>query len=404
MKRREFLAACGGVAAAALALRPAGAWAADLPRDLKVTRIVAFDLVSLRPKKVGKNSRLGDHGDRATDRMVRLFTRAGLEGLGNCRADEATLAGLLGKDPLEFFKADEPAMKSPLGPGSMPLWDLAGKALGKPVHELLGGKGPRQVPVYDGSIYFADLMPEYADRWQDRFREEIDMAFKRGHRAFKIKIGRGAKWMPADEGYERDKAVLKVIRQHAGPDVLLGVDANNGYDLARTQRLLADLPDINLAFLEEMFPESLDQYQDLKAFLKEHKLKALIADGETQGSLEALQPFMEARAVDIYQLDMNRFGFEGILAEAAAARPQGLSVGPHNWGSLIGYYMILHVGRAITNLYRAENDPLDTDVVVADGYGLKDGLAAVPDSPGMGFKIDEARFAAKVTPKFDLKL
>jgi hypothetical protein len=130
MKRREFLAACSGMAAAALAPHPAGAWAADLPRDLKVTRIVAFDLVSLRPKKVGKNSRLGDHGDRGTDRMVRLFTRAGLEGLGNCRADEATLAGLLGENPLEFFKADEPAMKSPLGPGSMPLWDLAGKALG----------------------------------------------------------------------------------------------------------------------------------------------------------------------------------------------------------------------------------------------------------------------------------
>ena len=46
----------------------------------------------------------------------------------------------------------------------MPLWDLAGKALRQPVYALLGGKGARRVPVYDGSIYFADLLPEYTSR------------------------------------------------------------------------------------------------------------------------------------------------------------------------------------------------------------------------------------------------
>ena len=86
MNRRELLSLCGGLAASAALWRPV--WAADLPRDLKITRIVAFDLVSRRPKVVGKNSQRGDHGDRAMDRMVRLYTSAGLEGLGNCRADE----------------------------------------------------------------------------------------------------------------------------------------------------------------------------------------------------------------------------------------------------------------------------------------------------------------------------
>jgi L-alanine-DL-glutamate epimerase-like enolase superfamily enzyme len=286
----------------------------------------------------------------------------------------------------------------------MPLWDLAGRALGKPVHALLGGKGAREVPVYDGSIYLSDLQPEYADRWPDRFKEEIDLGLARGHRAFKIKIGRGAKWMPAEEGFERDKAVLRVIRAHAGPDVLLGVDANNGYDLPRTKRLLADLPDINLAFVEEMFPENVAQDLELKAFLKERGLKALVADGETQFSLEGLRPFIEAKAIDICQADMNGFGLEGIMAEAAMARPHGCLVAPHNWASLAAFYMILHVGRAIPNFYRAENDPLDTDVLLADGYAIKGGLATVPDAPGFGLRIDEAKFAAAVKPLFDLKL
>ena len=402
MNRRDLLLTCGCMAASAAVSRLA--WAADLPRDLRITRIVAFDLVSRRPKVVGKNSQRGVHGDRAADRMVRLYASAGLEGLGNCRADEKTLAGLLGKNPFDFFKPGEPAMKSPLGPGSMPLWDLAGRALGKPVHALLGGKGAREVPVYDGSIYMSDLQPEYAGRWQDRFKEEIDLGLARGHRAFKIKVGRGAKWMPAEEGFERDKTVLRVIRAHAGPDVLLGVDANNGYDLARTKRLLADLPDMNLAFVEEMFPEDVAQDLDLKAFLKERGLKALVADGESQGSLEGLRPFIEAKAIDICQADMNHFGLEGIVAEAAMARPHGCLVAPHNWGSLVAFYMILHVGRAIPNFYRAENDPLDTGVLVADGYAIKGGLATVPDAPGFGLRIDDAKFAAGVKPLFDLKL
>ena len=286
----------------------------------------------------------------------------------------------------------------------MPLWDLAGKVLDKPVYQLLGGAGPQRVPAYDGSIYFADLLPEHVRQPLDRFKVEIDMGLERGHRAFKIKIGRGAKWMPPDEGYRRDVEVLKVIRQHVGPDVVLGVDANDGYSLDLTKRLLADLPEINLAFLEEMFPENIEQYRQLKAFLAEHKLKSLIADGETQPALEPLSKYMESRTVDIFQADMNRFGFEGILTEAEWARPYGLLVGPHNWGSLVGFYMLLHLGRAITNFYRAENDPADTDVLIADGYAIKDGSASVPDAPGFGLKVHEERFATQIEPKLDLKL
>src|SRR3712207_8349219 len=49
----------------------------------------------------------------------------------------------------------------------------------------------RSVPVYDGSIYFSDLLPDYESNWRDRFRGEIDMGRERGHRFFKVKIGRG---------------------------------------------------------------------------------------------------------------------------------------------------------------------------------------------------------------------
>ena len=210
--------------------------------------------------------------------------------------------------------------------------------------------------------------------------------------------------MPPKEGYARDALVLKTIRQHAGPKILVGVDANNGYNLAKTKRLMEELPNYNFAFLEEMFPEQVEKCLELKRFIRRHGWKSLVADGETQSKLDAYKPFIEARAIDIFQGDMNRFSFEGILTEASWCRPQGLQVAPHNWGSLVGYYMQLHVGRAITNFYRAEHDPLSNAVLIADGYDIRNGSASVPDAPGFGLKIDEDKFASTVRVNFDLKI
>jgi L-alanine-DL-glutamate epimerase-like enolase superfamily enzyme len=399
MRRRDFLKA-----AASTALLPLWSWAKETPLDLKITRVVGFDLVSERSKLAGKNSRRDVHGRRATDRMVRLFTNTGLEGIGNCRAGKKELAQLLGKNPFDFYTSSNRKTTGPLGAGTMPLWDLIGKVLKKPVYELLGGAGPKRVPVYDGSIYFSDLLEEYKHKPLDRFKEEIDMGMELGHRAFKVKIGRGAKWMPAEEGYARDVEVLKTIRQHAGPKILIGVDANNGFDLARTKRLMEELPDYNFAFLEEMFPEKIKSCLELKRYIRQHGWKTLVADGETQSKLDAYKPFIEARAIDIFQGDMNRFGFEGILTEAGWCKAQGLQVAPHNWGSLVGYYMQLHVGRAITNFYRAEHDPLSNAILIADGYEIQNGSSSIPAAPGFGLKINEEKFATKARVNFDLSL
>lgn len=398
MRRREFLAAVGASALLSRVVR-----AEELPRDLKVTRVIGFDVVSQRSKVAGKNSRLDVHGERATDRMLLIETNQEVTGLGNCGVNEEAGRKLLGRDPFELYKGDENRMVGPLGAGTMPLWDLLGKMRKQPIYKLLGGRGTSPVPCYDGSIYFADLLPQYADRWQDRFREEIDMGLKLGHRAFKVKLGRGAKWMPREEGDARDVEVIRVIRKHAGPDVLLGIDANNGYDLAGTKRLFEKIGDLKIAFAEEMFEEKVDECLEFKAILKKQGHGTLVADGETQGNLDVFKPFIDAEAIEIYQADMNRFGFEGILQEAAWCEPKSLRVAPHNWGSLVGYYMQLHVGRAIPNFYRAEHDPLTNDVLIAEGYEIKDGAATVPDAPGAGLALNQEAFKAGAKIRFDVK-
>jgi L-rhamnonate dehydratase len=394
MRRREFLFL------AAAAMLPRFSFAKDLPRDVKIVRIIAFDLPTKRSKVVGKNARLDVHGDRSADRIVRLIASDGTEGFGCCRADEKTIATMLDKSVNDLFKSHDS-----LGPHAAPLWDLAGKITRKPVYELLSdGKITEAKPVriYDGSVYFSDLLEPHMHRWPERFKEEVDEILSRGHRAFKVKIGRGAKWMDRAAGDARDIEVLNILRKHAGRDVAIAVDANNGYDLDRTKKLLDALPDFNFDFIEEMFPEKIDDDLALKQFIRERKLKTLVADGETQHEVGPLKPFMSAKAIDLYQLDVNGVGIDGLMQEAALCEPHGGQIAPHTWGTLLGFYAQLHVAAAIPNFYSGEQDPLASDALIADGYTIKDGTIAVPDAPGFGLRLDRRR-VDDIKPIFDLK-
>jgi len=397
MHRRQFL---GTMATSAVLGRIAHA--ESFPADLKITRIVSFDLHTRRSKFVGKNAVRGDHGQTSRDRMARLYTNLGVEALGRCWKDEEALKPLLGKNPFRDFDLASRQMPGPLGSRTMVLWDLAGKVLKKPVYQLLGGTRSGKVPVYDGSIYFSDLLPQYAARWQDRFREEIDMGLQAGHRGFKIKIGRGNKWMDRDAGDARDLEVIETIRKHAGEEVHLGVDANNGYDLAGAKRFLERANGLGLEFLEEPFREEVGPCLELKQFIADRGWKTLLADGEGQDDVEAYRPFVDAKALDMLQGDMYTLGIEGILAESAMAQPQGILIAPHNWSSLLSLFMQVHIGLVVPNFYRAEHDPLTSDVLIAEGYKIEDGFCSVPDAPGFALAVDEDKFS-RVSVNFDLR-
>jgi L-alanine-DL-glutamate epimerase-like enolase superfamily enzyme len=151
-----------------------------------------------------------------------------------------------------------------------------------------------------------------------------------------------------------------------------------------------------------MFPEQLDDDLALKQFIRGKKLETRIADGETQPNVEGLKPFMPAKAIDLYQLDVNAVGCEGLMEEAALCAPYGESLAPHTWGTLLGFYAQLHVARAIPNFYSGEQDPLSHPAIITENYKIKDGLATVPSTPGFGLKLDASKLK-DVKPILDLK-
>ncbi|MET0852640.1 MAG: muconate/chloromuconate family cycloisomerase [Candidatus Rokuibacteriota bacterium] len=118
----------------------------------------------------------------------------------------------------------------------MALWDLAGRALGVPVHRLLGGRVRDRVPL-SWSLAVGDTDREIA--------EARDKA-GHGHRIFKVKT--------AVKSVEADVERVRRLREALGPAVSLRVDANQGWDRATALRAIRALEPYGLDFVEQPVP------------------------------------------------------------------------------------------------------------------------------------------------------
>jgi L-alanine-DL-glutamate epimerase-like enolase superfamily enzyme len=396
MNRRQFLkAALVPMLVPRQGLEPCGL--ADL-KKYTINRVTGFRHVARRPHVAGKNAVKDVHGANASEDVIRIATDVGVEGIGvgTTSPDEARL--LLGHSLDEYWRTGIGVL-SPLGRSDHALYDLVGKATATPTWRILGGAGPDWVPVYDGSVYFNDLLPEHNGMvGVPRLLHEVAQSLKNGHRAFKIKVGRGFKWMDAEAGLRRDVEVVKAIRGLVGKDVKLMADANNAFDLETTERFL-DAVGSELYFVEEMFPEQVDRNLLLKDYLKKRGFSALVADGESARDLDDFDVLIAHEALDVFQPDIRVFGLTRmcVLARKLAVRPR-LKLAAHNWGSFLGLYMQAIVGRSVPNFLVAEHDPCTSDLFDASSYTFKDGRLRPPETPGCGLTLREdvykARYAA----------
>ena len=156
MNRREFLARAGAVAALGCLAQESrsdespGASAADWPRDLAAHRIARIDGWSSSdryPRSLGPNSR-GNPVGRGYGRQLRtLTTDQGATGFGMSGASDEVIRKLRGARVSDLF-APETGASAEADPLDLPLYDLAGAILKKPVYEILGAKGPTRLPIY----------------------------------------------------------------------------------------------------------------------------------------------------------------------------------------------------------------------------------------------------------------
>jgi D-galactarolactone cycloisomerase len=370
--------------------------APDALRRHRIRTITGFRHTAPRPKYVGKNSHLDDHGDRTGDDVLILETDQGATGFGSGRITPEAARKLVGLPLSDLWNRDTGSVGA-LGRADHALFDLVGKVLNVPAWTLLGGQGPEWVPVYDGSIYFNDLLPQYQARGVARLVEEAEQGRERGFRAFKVKVGRGFKWMEKDAGFRRDVEVIRALRKALGPEIKLMVDANNGFDLDGTLRWLDAVGPEDLYFVEEMFPEDVEQDLALREAIRAKGWKTLVADGESAREPEHFAPYLEAGVLDVLQPDIRAFGLslQWSLSRRMAARNSPARLAPHNWGSFLGGPMQLVLARGIPNFLIAEIDWSTSDLFDASAFEVRDGRMRVPDRPGCGLVLNAEVFRRK---------
>ena len=415
MTRRIFLSSLAAATAVRAVARPARAPSGAGPAA-RITRISLVPIQGRFHKFVAMNSYdTAPKGHTYTNHLIRIATDAGAEGVGAMgyaapdEAYRAALKGLIGADPLAIFTMQDgkvagqaPAFASLLTKYPHldgPLLDLLGKFVSKPVWKLLGEAVRDRVEVYDGTLYFSDVW--FKDRGVRAVIEEAEEAVKSGFLGLKFKVGRGWKWMPPAAGLERDIEVLIEARKAAGPDVKILADANDGYrnDFEGAWRLMRETKGANLFWMEEIFPEDINRYAELRRRMAEEGIRTHIADGENLREPEAFKPYLKPpRAFDAVQMDI-RVG--GMLANRELARMAGAAGAfsvPHNWASEIGKYMGLHLAKAIKEVTAAEDDRSTCDVIRAEGYEFRQGYYIVSDSPGLGLSINADIYKEKYAP------
>ena len=350
---------------------------------VKIEKVV---LRGKRPRSIGLNARIGAHGQAVSDPVVRICTEGGAVGIGWSSLDRERAESLLGMRPADLFEFPH-GSKGAGAAIDLPLWDLAARCERAPLYQLLGGRGSREVELYDGSIYIDDLGAT-DDQARRIFHEEVRTGYNHGYRNFKIKIGRGARWMPVREGTDRDVLVIHAVREAAGPDAKILVDANNGTTLNIALDILERCRGVGVYWFEEPFPEDRAFNPAFKEAIEQRGYNTLVADGESGPPPPYFFDMVENGWIDVVQHDFRYMGLTWWKATADRIQLWGAKCAPHSWGSIIERYAHAHFAAAIPNFSLLEAAPAEMPGIVLDGWQMRNGKLIVPDTPGAGLDVE----------------
>jgi L-alanine-DL-glutamate epimerase-like enolase superfamily enzyme len=392
-----------------------------------MVRIETGVLWGERPRAAGSNSHMAPLGKRVRVPIARVVLEDGSSGWGLSRAEARGARDLVGARLSDAYDPSAGVTRR-FRPVEYAIWDVVGRRTGQPVYALAArivGREPpagkARVPCYDTTLYIDDLALDDHDAGAALMADEARQGWDRGHRNFKIKVGRGNVHMPTDAGLQRDVAVVNAIRAAVGPEAAILTDANNGYTVNIARDFLQGTADSNVFWLEEAFYEDAVMYRRLKAWIRSEGLATLIADGEGRGladpnvpplfegvepaSVGSLPPLAPAEVliemvregiVDVLQWDVLAPGLSRWLEVAHLIERWGRLAAPHHYGTHLGNYVGAQIGLALPRFAFAEWDEVTTPGIAAPGYAVVDGYAQVPAAPGFGLELDEDAFGRAV--------
>ncbi|MBL0743978.1 mandelate racemase/muconate lactonizing enzyme family protein [Chryseolinea lacunae] len=290
------------------------------------------------------------------------------------------------------------------------LWDLAGKALGVPVYQLLGGKFRDRIRVYcDTALYRADSPPP------EKFAEAAAEAVKMGFTAVKFDIDEAKdpnkydayNWTAGPAELQRMYDQIAAVRKAVGPKIDICVDMHGRYDAVTGQQIAKRFEPLNLMWLEEPIPaENVEAYRNIT-----ESTSTPICAGENHYLAYGFRRMLELGAVDIVMPDLQKAGGLGEGQRIAnMANLYYVPFAPHMVASYLGAMASCHVCASVPNFLILEwqiyfhTDPMFKEIVTFDGPMVKDGFITLSEKPGVGVEINEEgmrKYATKGVPFFE---
>jgi L-alanine-DL-glutamate epimerase-like enolase superfamily enzyme len=278
-----------------------------------------------------------------------------------------------------------------MGAVEMALWDLCGKALGQPVHALLGGAARERIVPY------ASLLPggEGFQGYRDALVEAALRAKALGFRAAKAEVLMNGPYAHGGlhEGWDRHTEVVAAVRAAVGPEMTLMVDV--GYlweNAADCLSVIRDWAEFDLFFLET--PVWSDNLADLARVAAEAPMP--IACGEWLATRWEFEEAFDRGGIQVGQPDVGRVGGLGearIVCDMAAAR--GRLIVPHCWKTGISLAATAHLAFTTPHCAFIEYLPRELCVerlrreLAAEDLRLDaDGTIPLPTKPGLGVDVD----------------
>jgi galactonate dehydratase len=261
-------------------------------------------------------------------------------------------------------------------------WDILGKAAGRPVHELLGGRLRERVRVYANGWYRTQRTPEAV-------AEAARGVVARGYTALKLDPFGAAYRVQerADEDLSID--IVAAVRAAVGPGVDIMVEGHDRFSVATALRIADRLAEHRPAWFEEPVP-----HQNIGSMVEVARRSPVpIATGESFTSLQQFAELLRHDAVHILQPEPLYLGGLWRTRQVAAMVDAHYGVvAPHNAQGPVCGAVSAQLGACIPNFYVQESfDAFNADwtrLIVDRPVLPVDGYVAVPTAPGLGIDLD----------------
>ncbi|PRY16370.1 galactonate dehydratase [Pontibacter ummariensis] len=362
--------------------------------------------------------------------FVKIHTNQGIWGCGE--AVDATpgtyhlvkMFGerIKGKNPLNVHRIFEDVRKAGFFEGAQggmyvavlsavetALWDLAGKSLGVPVYQLLGGKFRDKIRVYCDTAAYRERNPT-----PEMFGAAAKDVVNRGYTAVKLDIDEASdpnkydhyNWTASPAELERMYNQIAAVREAVGPHIDICVDMHGRYDATTGHRVAKMMEPLNLMFLEEPVPaENADALK-----LITDSTSTPICVGENLYLAHGFRRLLEIGAADMIMPDIQKAGGLGEAQRIAnLANLYYVPFSPHMVGSYLAAMASCHVCASVPNFAILEwqlyfhTDPMFKEIVTFDGPMTVDGHIMLSNKPGIGVEINEEgmkKYATKGYPFF----